>query len=115
VRSRLEDVLARQLRELAREKRIPLSHVADRAGVSRSYFWLLLDGENSATLSLVQKIADALDVEPLTLLGAGQDDARKRDTSGHRRDRPRVERAAAETREVRPPTRQRRPKPIRHR
>lgn len=68
MRSRLENVLAKRLRELSREKRIPLSHVADRAGVSRSYFWLLLDGENSATLALVQRIAEALDVEPLELL-----------------------------------------------
>jgi transcriptional regulator with XRE-family HTH domain len=65
VRSRLEDVLTRRLRELAKDKHIPLSHVADRAGVSRGYFWLLLVGENSATLAVVQRIADALGVEPI--------------------------------------------------
>jgi transcriptional regulator with XRE-family HTH domain len=111
VRSRLESVLARRLREVAKEKRVPLSHVADRAGVARSYFWLLLDGSNSATLAIVQRIAEALDVEPLALLGKERDDARQRDAPEHRqRDRPPVERAAAEAREVRPPKRGRKQK-----
>jgi transcriptional regulator with XRE-family HTH domain len=70
VRGRLEKVLARRLREVAAQKGIALSHVADRAGVARSYFWRLLDGSSSATLAAVQRIAEALDVEPLALLGS---------------------------------------------
>jgi transcriptional regulator with XRE-family HTH domain len=74
VPARLEDLLAKRLRQVAKEKGVPLSHVADRAGLARSYFWLLLDGSSSATLAAVQRLAEALEVEPLTLLsGAGRD------------------------------------------
>ncbi|MBX3233610.1 MAG: helix-turn-helix transcriptional regulator [Labilithrix sp.] len=66
--SRLEDALAARLRELARAKKIPLSHVADRAGIARSYLWSLLKKTSSATLAVIQRIADALGVEPLELL-----------------------------------------------
>lgn len=36
---RLERILARRIREVAATKEIPLSHVADRAGLSRSLLW----------------------------------------------------------------------------
>lgn len=70
--TRLEDALAARLRQLARAKKIPLSHVADRAGLARSYFWSLLNSSNSATLAVIQRLAEALAVEPLELL-AGTD------------------------------------------
>ena len=47
---------------------MPISHVADRCGMAHSYFWRLLGAQASATLAVVQRIADALEVEPLTLL-----------------------------------------------
>jgi transcriptional regulator with XRE-family HTH domain len=65
----LEEVLATRLRELARERRTPISHVADRCGLAHSYFWQLLKAEASATLAVVQRLAEALDVDPLVLLG----------------------------------------------
>jgi transcriptional regulator with XRE-family HTH domain len=68
LRGRLEQVLARRLREVAKQKGVALSHLADRAGLARSYLWKLLDGSSSATLAAVQRIAEALDVEPLLLL-----------------------------------------------
>jgi transcriptional regulator with XRE-family HTH domain len=68
VRGRLEQVLARRLREVAKQKGVALSHLADRSGLARSYMWKLLDGSSSATLAAVQRIAEALDVEPLLLL-----------------------------------------------
>jgi transcriptional regulator with XRE-family HTH domain len=72
VSTRLEETLARRLRELAKERKVPLSHVADRAGLARSYFWLLLDGSSSATLAVLQRIAEALSVEPVELLAPGE-------------------------------------------
>jgi transcriptional regulator with XRE-family HTH domain len=75
VPARLELVFARRLRQVAKEKGIPLSHVADRAGVARSYFWLLLDGSSSPTLASVQRLAEALEVEPLALLSGATRDA----------------------------------------
>ncbi len=65
---RLEAVLAKRLRELAEFHEIPLSHLADRAGIARSYLWRLLDAESSATLDLIQRLAAVLDEEPLDLL-----------------------------------------------
>lgn len=68
MRARLESVLARRLREVAKRKGLALSHVADRAGLARSYMWRLLDGSSSATLDALQRLADALEVEPISLL-----------------------------------------------
>lgn len=47
---------------------MPLSHVADRAGIARSHVWALLRAERSATLAMVQRLADVLKVDPLALL-----------------------------------------------
>jgi transcriptional regulator with XRE-family HTH domain len=70
---RLEQVLARRIREVATARGMPISHVADRCGMAHSYFWRLLNAKASATLAVVQRLADALEVEPIALLaGAGQ-------------------------------------------
>ena len=61
-------MLAARLRELAHERGIPISHVADRCGMAHSYFWQLLSGKASASLAVVQRLADALGVDPLVLL-----------------------------------------------
>jgi transcriptional regulator with XRE-family HTH domain len=53
---------------------MPISHVADRCGLAHSYFWQLLRGEASASLAVVQRLADALGVRPLVLLGAAADE-----------------------------------------
>lgn len=47
---------------------MPLSHVADHAGIARSHIWALLRAERSATLAMVQRLAEVLAVEPLALL-----------------------------------------------
>lgn len=66
--SRLEDVFAQRVRAVASERGLPLSHVADRAGIARSHFWLLLDGTVSTSLGVVQRIAEVLQVPALDLL-----------------------------------------------
>lgn len=68
-------MLAERLREVAEEREIPLSHVADRAGIARSYLWRLLAAESSATLDALQRLATVLEVTPLALVterGAGE-------------------------------------------
>ena len=67
-RSSLRSVLARRLRVVAEEKGVALTHVADRAGIGRSHMWRLLNGEASATLDVVDKLAGALDVPSVELL-----------------------------------------------
>jgi transcriptional regulator with XRE-family HTH domain len=88
-RTSLRAVLARRLREIATERGVALTHVADRAGIGRSHLWRLLNADASATLDAVDKIASALDVDPIQLLT-------------DRLAAPRAERAAAETRGRRP-------------
>jgi transcriptional regulator with XRE-family HTH domain len=67
-RASLRAVLARRLRAVASDKGIPLTHLADRAGIGRSHMWRILNGEASATLDVVDKLASALDLPPLALL-----------------------------------------------
>ena len=64
----LESVLGRRIRELAKQRGIPLTHVADRSGLAHGHFWLILDGEISTSLGNVQKIAKVFDVPPVVLL-----------------------------------------------
>jgi transcriptional regulator with XRE-family HTH domain len=64
----LERVLARRIRELADARDIPVSHIADRALIARSHMWAVLNAERSATLALVQRLAEVLDIDPLELL-----------------------------------------------
>jgi transcriptional regulator with XRE-family HTH domain len=67
-RASLRSVLARRLRAVAEEQGVALTHVADRAGIGRSHMWRLLNGEASATLDVVDKLAGALDVASAELL-----------------------------------------------
>jgi len=55
--------VVRRIREVAKERRIPVSHLPDRAGVSRSHFWDVLKGAKSPTLTWLGKIAVALEVD----------------------------------------------------
>ena len=64
----LENTLARRLREVAEEKGKPLYIVAELAGFSRPAFWAILKREASPTLKTVQRLAAALEVDPLELL-----------------------------------------------
>lgn len=68
--ARLEERFAARLREVCEQRGLPVTHLADLAGVSRSHVWRLLSGEQSATLALVQRLAAALGVDPLELLRA---------------------------------------------
>ena len=64
----LERTLARRLRELAEQKGKPLYIVAELAGFSRPAFWAILNQQASPTLKTVQRLAAALEVEPIELL-----------------------------------------------
>jgi transcriptional regulator with XRE-family HTH domain len=68
VKATLERVLARRIRAVAAERGLPLSHLADRAGMARSHLWALTSETRSATLGMVQRLAAVLEVEPLDLL-----------------------------------------------
>lgn len=66
---RLERILARRIREIAAERKMPLSHLADRAELSRSLLWEIFEQQASPSLATVQKLATALELDdPLDLL-----------------------------------------------
>lgn len=68
--------VVRRIRELAKSERIPISHLPDRAGVSRSNYWEVLGGRTSPTLLWLGKIADALEVDVEALVSRPSKDRR---------------------------------------
>jgi transcriptional regulator with XRE-family HTH domain len=74
----LEKTLALRVRAVAAARGVALSHVADRAGISRSHLWAVLKCERSATLGMVQRLAEAIGVAPIELLDANSTAAETR-------------------------------------
>src|SRR6185436_19849400 len=66
----LHQRVADRIRELARERRIPVTHLPDRAAVGRSHFWEVMAGRSSPTLEWLGRIAAALEVDAGELLAA---------------------------------------------
>jgi hypothetical protein len=60
--------VAKRIRELANTAKIPVTHLPDRAGVSRSHFWEVMAGNKSPTLKWLGKIAASLEVDASALL-----------------------------------------------
>jgi transcriptional regulator with XRE-family HTH domain len=60
--------VAARIRALAAARGLPLSHVADRAGVSRGHFTRVVNRRASPTLAYLVRIARALGVDPLELV-----------------------------------------------
>ncbi|WP_438002680.1 helix-turn-helix transcriptional regulator [Sorangium sp. So ce321] len=52
-----------RIREIAAERKIPVTHLPDRAAVSRAHFWDVLAGKKSPTLQWLGRIAEALGVD----------------------------------------------------
>jgi len=64
----LRKLLARNVRIVARRRKLALTALADFAGVSRSQMFAVLAGSTSPTIDWLAKIASALDIEPSQLL-----------------------------------------------
>jgi len=60
--------LAANVRRIANERGISLTHLPDHAGITRSHFWAVLAGDKSPTLRWLQTLAKALDVDVADLL-----------------------------------------------
>jgi hypothetical protein len=52
--------VASRIREVARQRKIRITHLPDRAGVSRSHFREIMACRKSPTLTWLKKVADAL-------------------------------------------------------
>jgi transcriptional regulator with XRE-family HTH domain len=74
----LRDIFATNLRRIRHAKELSQDELAYKAGVSRSYLSQIEKGAFFASLKIVGRLADALDVEPAELLALP---ARRRRTS----------------------------------
>ena len=61
----LREIVARNLRRLRRSKGLSQEELADRAGINRNYVGMLEREENSATVDMLEKLADVLNVDPI--------------------------------------------------
>lgn len=68
----LRQVVARNLRLLRQNKGWSQEELAFRAEVDRSYISMLENGSYSATVTMLGKLAQALDVEPAEFLRLGE-------------------------------------------
>jgi transcriptional regulator with XRE-family HTH domain len=64
----IREVFARNLRNLRREKGMSQEALADEAGVDRTYISALERSAYSASITMVEKLADVLGVEASVLL-----------------------------------------------
>jgi DNA-binding phage protein len=64
----IQRLLARNIRALAKKKRIKLTHLADFADTGKSQLFRVLACETSPSLRWIVKMATALDAEPWELL-----------------------------------------------
>ena len=74
----MRDVFAANLRRLRHEKGLSQDDLAYEAEVSRSYLSQLEKGAFYASLKIIGKLAEALDVEPDELLKRGATEKRGR-------------------------------------
>jgi transcriptional regulator with XRE-family HTH domain len=61
----LREIVARNLRRLRRSRRLSQEELADQAGINRNYVGMLEREENAATVDMLEKLADVLDVDPI--------------------------------------------------
>jgi transcriptional regulator with XRE-family HTH domain len=61
----LREIVARNLRRLRRSRGLSQEELADRAGINRNYVGMLEREENSATVDMLEKLADVLDIDPI--------------------------------------------------
>ncbi len=63
----LREVIARNLRRLRQAEGLSQEDLADRAGINRNYVGMLEREEHSATLDMLEKLAQGLGVDAIEL------------------------------------------------
>jgi transcriptional regulator with XRE-family HTH domain len=61
---KLRGVVAKNLRELRKAKGLSQEELADRAAIDRNYVGMVERSENSVSVDVLEKLADALEVGP---------------------------------------------------
>lgn len=64
----LKEVMAINMRRLRHDKDMTQEEVAERSGLSTRYIGSIERGKVSASVSILGKVADALDVDPCELI-----------------------------------------------
>ena len=72
----LRGLLARNLRMLRAKQGLSQEALADIVGIDRTYVSALERERYAGTVDMIERLAAALDVEPLALLGGTQGSAR---------------------------------------
>ncbi len=65
---KLRQTVAKNLKRLRREKGISQEELADKADINRNYVGMIERSENAATVDMLEKLAEALEVEPAEIL-----------------------------------------------
>lgn len=68
VRMKLRQVVAKNLRRLRQDKGLSQEELADRADINRNYVGMLEREEHAATVDMLEKLAEVLDVPPAHLI-----------------------------------------------
>jgi transcriptional regulator with XRE-family HTH domain len=61
----LRETVAKNLRKLRRAKGLSQEELADRAEINRNYVGMLEREENAATIDILEKLAQVLEVDPI--------------------------------------------------
>jgi transcriptional regulator with XRE-family HTH domain len=68
---RLREVVAKNLRRLRHAKALSQEELADRAGINRNYVGMLEREEHAATVDMLEKLAEVLEVDPIEFFHSG--------------------------------------------
>jgi transcriptional regulator with XRE-family HTH domain len=68
---KLRRVVARNLKQLRRERGLSQEELAARAGLNRNYVGMVEREENAATVDVLEQLARALNIDPIELFRDG--------------------------------------------
>jgi transcriptional regulator with XRE-family HTH domain len=64
----IREVVAKNLRRVRQAKRLSQEELADRAGINRNYVGMLEREEHAATVDMLEKLAEVLEIDPVEFL-----------------------------------------------
>ena len=67
----LGEIVARNLRRLREERDLSQDELGNRAGITRNYVGMIERRESSPSIDVIEKLAKALRVSPMTLFDEG--------------------------------------------
>jgi transcriptional regulator with XRE-family HTH domain len=64
----MREVVAKNLRRMRQAKGLSQEELADRAGINRNYVGMLEREEHAATVDMLEKLAEVLEIDPIEFL-----------------------------------------------